>query len=782
MDALSAVSRRFLARIALGCVLAVTLLLPRGAMAQHTYDVVVYGGGLGGVAAAIQAKRAAPAGTTVAIFEPTDFLGGQMVASGVTSIDDDKQPACAPSVATCTYPAGIWGEFLHRVYTQYRLWPSVLTNPSAEPHVAHAILAQMAQSAGVDVYYGKTLHVPSASGNSVQTVYFEDLTYVTGKYHIDASEYGDLISVLGQSGYGGYRVGNAIGANYGVKVQNITFTAIMKKYPDGIPAAIDPLMAGPPPGYSDSLFSGLIDNSSGDGHRPYFQDGPYPFGFTFLPAYRYTPDTQPQRSINYYTAGLGAGQTRFSLNLTGVNDWLYSGGELLGISSWRPWTECDARLRTLQFIYYTTSKLGLPWSVANDEGYDTPRNEQAINACTNIPASWRPIAYHLPPMPYVRESVRGIGPYTLTGLDVFRQTGPFPTLRYFPTSVSTGGYMDDIHDNFYIQGLVQLSSLEPIDRGMAIGSTPIFDPVPPSYYAHFSTNLSGPFQIPYEALFSASMSNLIFAGKNISQTRVGNSATRVHGTEMRTGQAAGMIAALCLKETVSPAQPVYPVSLNPYYVQAELARAGQPVSGLNFTDVPLSHPRWWGVQIASASRLLTGGAGNGGAFNPDAAVTREQASAGIARRFAWPLNYRGDRHNDLPQPASQRFTDVPPSSIFYRSIDWMAAHGVTLGCAAALFCPTDPLSRRHLAAFMARAMNLSLNVPATVTDVSPSDPFYAYIQAVAYHDIVPSPNGIFDADRTVTRGELADALARSILHAMPPTGNPLQLSNTVPGS
>lgn len=48
------------------------------------------------------------------------------------------------------------------------------------------------------------------------------------------------------------------------------------------------------------------------------------------------------------------------------------------------------------------------------------------------------------------------------------------------------------------------------------------------------------------------------------------------------------------------------------------------------------------------------------------------------------------------------FTDVDTSSGFCADVTWIANRGITLGCAANLYCPSDPVSRLTMAAFLHR--------------------------------------------------------------------------------
>jgi len=51
------------------------------------------------------------------------------------------------------------------------------------------------------------------------------------------------------------------------------------------------------------------------------------------------------------------------------------------------------------------------------------------------------------------------------------------------------------------------------------------------------------------------------------------------------------------------------------------------------------------------------------------------------------------------------FNDVDSASAFCPSVDWLKNRGITVGCAAGLYCPGDPVIRLDMAAFMNRLGN-----------------------------------------------------------------------------
>ncbi|AWB65378.1 FAD-binding dehydrogenase [Saccharobesus litoralis] len=123
-------------------------------------------------------------------------------------------------------------------------------------------------------------------------------------------------------------------------------------------------------------------------------------------------------------------------------------------------------------------------------------------------------------LPGRRESRRFIGDYILSEPD---QLG----LKQFDDAVAFGGWPLDEHNPGGIENLSE----------------------PPSFWhEHFDEV----YQIPFRSLYSKNIENLMFAGRNVSQTHVALSSSRVMGTCAVMGQAVGTAAALCVEKDASP--------------------------------------------------------------------------------------------------------------------------------------------------------------------------------------------------------------------------------------
>jgi hypothetical protein len=101
-----------------------------------------------------------------------------------------------------------------------------------------------------------------------------------------------------------------------------------------------------------------------------------------------------------------------------------------------------------------------------------------------------------------------------------------------------------------------------------------------------------PFTIPYGALVSDGVANLLAADKGISVSHMANGATRLQPLVLNLGQAAGLAAALCLRHGLAPA--ALPVAL----LQEALIRDPQaPAGPFPLWELPWHHPQWREAQL-----------------------------------------------------------------------------------------------------------------------------------------------------------------------------------------
>jgi hypothetical protein len=120
---------------------------------------------------------------------------------------------------------------------------------------------------------------------------------------------------------------------------------------------------------------------------------------------------------------------------------------------------------------------------------------------------------------------------------------------------------------------------------------------------------------------------------------------------------------------------------------------------------------------------------------------------------------------DPPIPMGQTFSDVPPTHPFFAFIEALAAQGITLGCGPGIYCPSGTVSRGQMAAFIIRALGV-FNPPVpmgqTFADVPPTHPFFAFIEEMAARGITQGcGGGNYCPESPVTRGQMAVFLVRA---------------------
>lgn len=543
-------------------VLAVGLAL--NASAQN-YDVIVAGAGTGGFGTALQAARM---GCKVLLTEETDWLGGQMLAAGVATMDEG-------TVAIRRH--GIYQEFYNRAKAYYQqkgktvgtcYWNS--ESCAVEPAVGQKLLYEMIDEVNkkgrghIDVALNTRLSKVMQQGDRVTGVKLQKglpgaqtSENLTCKVLVDATEYGDIIPLTTAN----YRLAKYVNGNVDPagKVQDFTWTAIVKEYPDGVPDELKIKTA--PEGYDKYLrHLSYIKRHVVNDYNVYSN----PTSWITVAYYRGLPNSSTD-GIDEYT-------TKTELNIA-QNDVSTTVADLQDADlRWKKGVEM--RRKTLCLIYYMQNVLGLNWSVDVSQKYDTAYNKWITAKMVTDFADLKPyqkVLENFPVMPYVRESRRIIGLHTLISSDIDRTKTPV----LFKDAISINDYPEDLH-----------GSKSPIDLDVDI------DP-----YATTAAELkdwnsrTGPFQLPFGSFIPEKLDGFLVAEKNLSQSRLVNGATRLQPSTMLNGQATGNIAALAVKYGVQPRNVPFVL------VQLEQLNAGAPLYRTFLTDLVPGTENWKAAQL-----------------------------------------------------------------------------------------------------------------------------------------------------------------------------------------
>jgi len=524
---------------------------------RDSYEVVIAGAGMGGVGAAAQAARM---GRSVLLLEETDWIGGQAMAAAVTSMDEG---------GTRVRERGIYRELCGLIGAHYQ--PLGINHMTAywhnhvgvEPRVGRRLLSVLlgdARGGGVlDLALLTKVTAGSKAGDAVTGVALTSggqTRHVACKVLVDATEWGDVIPLTGAR----YRAGNCLSDALDPQrhVQDNTWTAVVKQYPGGVPP--DLLIKDKPPGYTDKVEAAfaraIIDGDT-------ITSAVRPWTWSTFIGYRGMPNSADAADPSRIT--------RTHLNYG--NDYPSTVAEFQNPAT-RLATGRAMQLKTLHLLCFIQQKLGkTDWSVANDEGFDTPYRRAEVDAWLKEQpelSPYRAILSHFSIMPYVRESRRIVGLHTLCASEIERVNGR-PV--QFPHTVALGDYAVDLH------GSMKMEWLEPdLDRESDIPHK-------------FGQRGVGPFAIPFECFIPEKIDGFLPAEKNFSQSRLANGATRLQPHTMNMGQAIGAIAALAIEHEIQPR------AVDPTEVQRVLLEAGATL-GIEPVDATWNTPAWREQQMA----------------------------------------------------------------------------------------------------------------------------------------------------------------------------------------
>jgi glycine/D-amino acid oxidase-like deaminating enzyme len=492
-------------------------------------DILIVGGGLGGVAAALAAARL---GRTVILTEPTDWLGGQLTAQAVPP---DEHPWIEQMGCTASYHQ--LREGIRAYYRRnYPLLPDARANPHLnpgqgwvsrlchEPRVALAVIEELLAPYRANQRVRVLLrHAPIAAerdGDRVRAVTLTDdgtgdQVVVHAAYVLDATELGDLLELAG--------IEHVIGAESQAQTSE----------PHALPADADPLdqqaiswcfaldylpdedhtiskpedyqfwrayqadfWPGPQLGWIDTdpetlqvreraIFNGPPDREHAEDfwhyrrifYRKHYPDGCYPSDITLV-------------------------------NWPQIDYWL---GPIVGVAPEQQRAHLrGAKQLSLSMLYWMQTE-----APRLDRGY----GYRGLRLRPDIVGTSDGLAKHV----YIRESRRIKAEFTVLEQHVgVAARQPQQGAAAFPDSVGIGSYRIDLHPSTGLRTYVDI----------------------PSW----------PFQIPLGALIPVRAENLLPACKNIGTTHITNGCYRLHPVEWNIGEVAGALAAYCLTKSLAARQ------------------------------------------------------------------------------------------------------------------------------------------------------------------------------------------------------------------------------------
>jgi len=578
-------------------------------------DVLIVGGGLGGVSAAL---GAASLGASVLLVEKGNWLGGQLTSQGVCTPDEvgiDGQQVVETCGSTASYRA-----FRHQIREWYRAKTTLsgegqAVNPlnigkcwvnsgfAAEPSVAMGVLQSMLTEANVVPMLGATVSGPPVSGRLIKdvTVTGSEGTSLTVRagFILDATETGDLLPLfnlpwhIGAEAQSDTTEPDASAEAHPEWIQAITYPIALIRKPVGENHTI-----AKPDCYEEikraqqfQLKDGCIEYMFKEPnafwsyrrviYEPYFDDNRYACDLATINV-----------GSNDYTGGMYPDDNNPSNNIAVL---------------------AAARRASQAFVY---------WLQTETPHDDDPKKHGYPEL---MPATaFFNTADGISPDPYIREARRVDPLVRVIQQDIGANYNAGLRARNFKDACGIGNYSMDIH-------------------ACANGGPGLWE-----------NNKTRPYQIPAGALVPKECDNLIAAGKCLGVTHITNGAYRLHPQEWNTGEAAGVLAAFCAQAGCTPAQAVTTDPLLPRYQNALLSR-GVPLFW--WSDVSYGDPAWRHIQMCGVRGIFKGYAdslrfGPCESFDdaakaaieqsvgkpmswPDGPMTRSQAAQVVAAQMGW---------------------------------------------------------------------------------------------------------------------------------------------------
>lgn len=486
-------------------------------------DILIVGGGVGGSACALAACKA---GLSVIMTEESDWIGGQFTTQATPP---DEHGWIEQFGCTASYRA-----FRDAVRAFYRqntpLSIEAKNNPffnpgdgwvsplCAEPKVFLSVfdnfLDPFIKNGQLTILTETRPISAETKGDFVENVCFEniktgEITTLTAKYMVDATELGDLLPLTKTEFVTGSESQSETGepsAKHQADPNNVQAFSMCfaMSYDENSDFTIEK-----PNNYAfwrdfvpnlTPAWSGRLLSLTGLSPR------------TLQPVhYNFQPNREPNKAFSglwtyrrivhkaNFTEGVDS-----DITLVNYPQIDYLGGDLIPKSyEEREKLIADAKDQSLSFLYYLQTELGF----------------KGLKLRPDVVGSLDGLAKR----PYIRESRRIKAETTILEQHVSAQLRPNQLLAApFDDSVGIGFYRIDLHPSLGGDNYVDVESL--------------------------------PFQIPLGALIPQRMENILPVCKNIGTTHITNGCYRLHPIEWNIGESVGFLLAFCLQNGKTPRQ------------------------------------------------------------------------------------------------------------------------------------------------------------------------------------------------------------------------------------
>ena len=557
-------------------------------------DILVVGGGMGGVAGSWAAARR---GHRVCLLEETDWIGGQMTAQGISALDEHAhierfggtRSYYAMREAIRDHYRAFAAEDAPEPLNPGTCWVTALAfEPCVGLAVLERLLAPEVEAGRLRIFLRSRAFAAEVEGDRVTGIRAVDLDNgrqreFRFRYVLDATELGDLLPLT--------RTEHVVGAESVAEtgephaqleeakahcVQSLTYVFAMERRPAGENHTIErPARYGH---YRNAQpFSLRIHVHGGE---IYGEET----GWLDYQVFEEMPGTKGP--LWRYRRLVDAAQFPAAANDITMFNWP-------GLD-YRDLPVVDQDPATLARALQDAKRVGLGfahWLQTEAPNPSGPPGFPELKLRPDVMGSADGLAKY----PYIRECRRIRARKTIVEQEVAVARQPRARAAHFADSVGVGWYPIDIHQAG--EGDVGTSTR------------------------------TKPFQISMGALIPVRVENLLAANKNLGTTHITNGCYRLHPVEWNTGEAAGVLAAWALETACAPAT-IHADEGRRNGYQRALLDEGVPLCWL--IDVPPSR-----AEFAAVQRLFmaAGGAENDEnlEFRPDEPISAQDRAGWIAR-------------------------------------------------------------------------------------------------------------------------------------------------------